>query len=86
MHGVSFEGNQYAVKIISILQCSRHRDYSHIYREYLLGVLSDQLGWGPALHPLFGYDIVITPDSAFFVMEKCNPVETTNAQLYDDMF
>ena len=33
--------------------------------------MADELNVGPEVKPLFGYDIVLLKNAAFFVMEKC---------------
>lgn len=47
------------------------RETLEFYKEYFLCCMADDLGVGPEIYPLCGYDIVYMKGAAFFVMEKC---------------
>ena len=39
-----------------------------VYREYFLGCLAEELGVGPKMLRLFGYDLVVSKRTVFFSM------------------
>lgn len=59
-------------KAIKIKQRNLESELHAIYKEYFLCVLADALEVGPKMAKVFGYDIVITKNYAFFTMEKCD--------------
>lgn len=65
---VEFEGADYAVKGVSFSYKEGDIDVDEIYKEYFLYVMADILGIGPKVVPLFGYDILLTKNMAFFAM------------------
>lgn len=42
-----------------------------IFKEYFLCLIASCLKVGPQVYDIFGYDIIVTKNSAFFVMELC---------------
>lgn len=46
-------------------------DLSDVYKEYFMGYLASITKVGPKITKIYGYDIIITKEKAFFVMEKC---------------
>ena len=50
-------------------------NFEEVYREYFLFCMADSLEVGPKMLRLFGYDIVVSRDFAYFSMEKCNTVQ-----------
>jgi hypothetical protein len=47
-------------------------------------VLACAIGVGPEIVKVFGYDIIITKNSAFFSMEMCEPIHE-NSLNYEEM-
>ena len=43
----------------------------NVYKEYFLTSLAEFLEAGPRMLKLFGYDIIVSKNMAFFSMEKC---------------
>ena len=43
-----------------------------IYKEYFLNMLASAIKIGPTMSLIFGYNIIITKDAAFFAMEMCD--------------
>lgn len=65
---VEFEGANYAVKGVIFSYKEGDIDADEVYKEYFLYVMADVLGIGPKVVPLFGYDILLTKNMAFFAM------------------
>jgi hypothetical protein len=38
-------------------------------------LLASTLQFGPKIHKLFGYDIVVTQEKAYFAMELCSNIK-----------
>lgn len=70
------ETKGYAIKCIELNDDSK---MSEIYREYFMGYLASILELGPAMHSIFGYDIVVTKSFAFFTMQKCEDYKNTES-------
>lgn len=66
----------YAIKCIKIAYREHSYEINHIYKEYLMCFIASVLEVGPRIYTLFGYDIVIGRDFAFFAMEKCQSINT----------
>ena len=66
-----FEGKNYAMKGTPIQYLEDQINMENAYKEYFLCCLADALGIGPKMFSLLGYDILLTKNKVFFVMEKC---------------
>ena len=64
--------NFYALKRILFQNLSNsNEELYEIYKEYFMCSIASILRVGPKIHNLFGYDIIVTKNSAFFAMELC---------------
>jgi hypothetical protein len=57
----------YAIKSIKF-NPDKEQDFNRIYQEYFLCCLAHALKVGPKMYPLFGYDILVTNNTAYFAM------------------
>lgn len=69
------DGCAYTLKSIEE-KVTHYREISlSFYKEFFITCLADELGVGPRVFPVFGYDIIITEGCVMFAMEKCEPIK-----------
>ena len=72
IYSVTLSRQLYAIKrVLFKKEFILDEELEKVYSEYFLCTIASILKAGPKMESIFGYDIIVTRNSAFFAMELC---------------